>query len=163
MSAKLGNADSTDRTLLNKSMQGNLAEIELGRLAITHSSNPVIEGFGTRIAQDGSKGVANLQALAGMLHVSLPSEPSAAQEHQISELSKLHGAQFDARFQKIALTDETQFLKSFQSGVSAAQNGAVEATIKNMVPVVQEHIQIAQAIPSQYPQRTAQAVERTLR
>lgn len=150
---------SADGELLTKSMQGNLAEIELGRIAVTHSTSPVVQGLGTRIAQDGSKGVANLQALSGMLHVALTSKPSAAQERQVAELTKLHGPQFDARFQKIALEDEQQFLKAFQSGVSASQNKAVKSTIKNMIPVVQEHIQIAQAIPGQYPHRTARAVE----
>jgi putative membrane protein len=149
--------DRTDHELLTKSMQGNLAEIELGRLAVTHSTSPVIQGLGTRLAQDGSRGVANLQAIAGMLHVELPSKPSAAQERQVAELSKLSGPKFDAPFQRIALEDERKFLQAFQSGVSAAQNPAVKSTIKNMVPVVQEHIQIAQAIPNQYPQRTAAA------
>lgn len=163
LSGTLAQSDRTDRNLLAKSMQGNLAEIALGRMAVTHSSNPVIQGLGTRIAQDGSKGVANLQAVAGMLHVMLPSKPSAAQEKQISALSKLHGNEFDARFQKIALTDERNFLGAFQSGVSEARNAAVKATVKNMIPVVEEHIQIAQAIPGQYPQRTAELSQHPLR
>jgi putative membrane protein len=140
-------------------MQGNLAEIELGRLAITHSTSPVTQGLGTRVAQDGSRGVANLQAVAGLLHVELPARPSADQERQLSELAKLEGARFDARFQQIALTDEQQFLRSFQSGVSRVENQAVKSTVKDMIPVVQEHIQIAQAIPNQYPQRSAEATQ----
>ena len=155
--------DRADHLLLVRAMQGNLAEIELGRMAITHSSNPVVLALGTRIAQDGSKGVANVQAIAGMLHVELPSTPSSAEEHQVSELRALKGPEFDHRFEAIALHDEQEMLRQFQSGASKAQNLAVKSAVEDMVPVVEEHIQVAQAIPGQYPTREARLSEGTRR
>jgi putative membrane protein len=140
---------SPDQELMRLSTQGNLAEVELGRLAITHSTNPAIENLGTRLAQDGSKGVANLQAVAGMLHVQLPVAPNPAQEGQIAKLSKLHGASFDRQFEQIAREDEGRMLHQFQSGIATASNAAVKSTVKNMIPVVQEHLQIAHGLTTQ--------------
>lgn len=37
-------------------------------------------------------------------------------------------------------------LRQFQSGVSRTKNGAVKSTIKDMIPVVKEHLAIARAI-----------------
>lgn len=141
-------ASNNDQELLKLSAQGNIAEVELGRLAITRSTNAAVQNLGTRLAQDGSKGVANLQTVAAMLHVRLPMTPSAAQEGQIAKLRQLQGAAFDQRFEQVVHKDESQMLHQFQSGVTMASNGAVKSTIKNMIPVVQEHLQIAQGIPT---------------
>lgn len=152
-------AGNTDQELLSLSAQGNIAEVELGRLAVTRSTSPAVQNLGTRLAQDGSKGVANLQTVAAMLHVELPTTPSAAQEGQIAKLRNLQGAAFDRTFGQIAHQDESRMLHQFQSGVSMARNEAVKSTIKDMIPVVQEHLQIAQGIPT----REASASEATAR
>lgn len=148
--------DRTDHQLLVQAMQGNIAEIELGRLGVTHSMSPVIQALGTRLAQDGSKGVANLEAIAGMLHVALLSTASPMQEQQIAALRKLQGPRFDHRFETIALQDEQQMLRRFQSGADQARNVAVKSAVEDMVPVVEEHIAAAQAIPGQLPNREAE-------
>lgn len=137
-----------DQELLRLSAQGNLAEVELGRLAITRSTNPAVRDLGTRLAQDGSRGMASLQTVAAMLHVRLPAAPGATQEGQIAKLSQLHGAAFDKRFEGVAGADESKMLHQFESGVSMARNGAVKSTLQDMIPVVQEHLDIARGIPT---------------
>jgi putative membrane protein len=139
---------NNDQELLKLSAQGNIAEVELGRFAITRSTNPAVLNLGTRLAQDGSEGVANLQTVAAMLHVQLPMTPGPAQEGQIAKLRQLHGAAFDKRFAQIAHKDESQMLHQFQAGLTMAANGAVKSTIENMIPIVKEHLQIAQGIPA---------------
>lgn len=143
-----GSARNADEELLKLSAQGNIAEVELGRLAITNSANPAVENLGTRLAQDGSKGVANLQTVAAMLHAQLPMTPGASEEGQIAKLQQLHGTAFDKRFEQVTNQDESQMLRQFRSGVGMAQNGAVKSTIKDMIPIVQEHLRIAQGIPT---------------
>lgn len=155
----LAQSAPADQRLLQLSAQGNLAEVELGRLAITRSGNSEVRDLGTRLAQDGSKGVASLQTVAAMLHVPLPTAPSATQQKQIAQLSRLRGAAFDARFEKVAHEDESKMLHQFQSGVSTARNAAVKYTIENMIPIVQEHLQIAHGIPT----REASASTRVMR
>jgi putative membrane protein len=134
---------STDQALLKLSAQGNLAEVELGRLAITHSANPAVQSLGTRLAQDGARGVGNLQAVAAMLHMRLPATPSTAQQGQLAQLSQLQGAAFDRQYQRIAREDESKLLNQYQSGVAMASNGAVKAIIEGMIPAVHEHLRIA--------------------
>jgi putative membrane protein len=139
-------ASRADEELLKLSAQGNITEIELGRLAITRSSNATVRSLGTRLAQDGSKGVANLQTVAAMLRTQLPVTPGATQEGQIAKLRKLHGAAFDKRFERVAYKDESSMLQQFRSGVAMARNGAVRSTVKNMIPVVEEHLAIARGM-----------------
>ncbi|MGH8161237.1 MAG: DUF4142 domain-containing protein [Gammaproteobacteria bacterium] len=91
---------------------------------------------------------SSLQTVAAMLHEQLPMTPSAAQEKQIASLSKLHDAAFDRDFEKVARNDESKMLRQFQSGARVAQNAAVKYTIKNMIPVVKEHLHIVHGIPT---------------
>lgn len=154
----LAQSAPADQRLLQLSAQGNIAEIELGRLAITRSSNAQVRDLGTRLAQDGSKGVASLQTVAAMLHVQLPTVPSATQKEQIARLSRLRGAAFDGRFEKVAHEDESKMLRQFQSGVSTARSDAVKYTIKNMIPIVKEHLQIAHGIPTREASASAGAM-----
>ena len=144
----LAQSAPADQRLLQLSAQGNIAEVELGRLAFTLSANPEVRALGTRLAQDGSKGMASLQTVAAMLHVPLATAPSATQQKQIAQLSRLRGAAFDARFEKVAHEDESKMLHQFRSGVSTARNTAVKYTIKGMIPIVEEHLQIARGIPN---------------
>lgn len=88
-SASAAPVPRSDEELMKLSAQGNIAEVELGRLAITHSTDPAIQDLGTRLAQDGSKGVVNLQAVAAMVHVQLPQTPAGAEEGQIAQLRQL--------------------------------------------------------------------------
>lgn len=144
----LAESAPADQRLLQLCAQGNIAEVALGRLAITRSANPEVRDLGTRLAQDGSKDVASLQTVAAMLHVQLPTAPDATRKEQIAKLSQLHGAAFDERFETVAHEDESRMLHQFQSGVSTARNTAVKYTIKSMIRGVEEHLQIAHGIPT---------------
>ncbi|MBW4050780.1 MAG: DUF4142 domain-containing protein [Proteobacteria bacterium] len=136
-----------DQRLLRLCAQGSIAEVELGQLATTRSGTPAVLSLGTRLAQDGSTGVASLQTLAAMLHVQLPKAPDATQKQQITKLRRLRGAAFDQRFERIASEEESKMLHQFQSGASTARSAAVRYTIRNMIPAVEEHLQIVKGLP----------------
>lgn len=133
--------------LLKLCAQGNIAEVQLGRLAIARSSNPAVLTLGSRLVQDGAAGAASLRTLAAMLHVRLPTAPDGLQKQRITQLSRLRGAAFDRGFERIARAQERRMLRRLHSGASTARNAAVRYTIRNMIPAIEEHLRIATPLP----------------
>lgn len=136
-----------DQRLLQLFVQGNIAEVQLGRLAIARSTDPTILTLGARLAQDGSEGIASLRTVAAMQHVRLPTAPDAAQTHQIAQLSRLRGAAFDKRFERIAHEDESRMLQRFRSATSTARSAAFRYTIRDMIPATEAHLRLANGSP----------------
>lgn len=152
----------TGRQVMDKASQSNIAEIEEGRLALTHSKEPLIQALGNRLVQDHSKAQATLEALAASLHVKLPTRPNAKQRQQIAQLGTLKDTAFDRLFAASEVGAHRKTIGQMDRAASAVKNPALEAWVKQSIPVLQEHLQLAQNLPSQLAiTRAAQAAGAT--
>jgi putative membrane protein len=137
-----------DQRLLRLFTRGSIAEAQLGRLAISRSADPTILDLGARLDREGSQGVASLRTLAAVLHVRLPAAPGAAQLRQIARLSRLRGAAFDERFERIAHADERRMVRRLRSAASTARSAAVRDTVRDMIPAIEIPLRLADGSPS---------------
>ncbi len=67
-----------DREFVNKAATGNLAEIELGRVAAQRAARPSVRSFGERMVTDHGRSNAELTSLARSKGIEVPTalEPS---------------------------------------------------------------------------------------
>lgn len=157
------NADSSGltgagRTVMEKASQSNIAEIEEGRLALTHSKDPLVQALGNRLVQDHSKAQDTLEALAATMGVKLPSTPDAKQQQEIAQLGTLRGSAFDRLFAASEVGAHRKTITRMDRAASTVKNPALEAWVKDSIPVLQEHLQLARNLPSQVAiTRAAQA------
>lgn len=138
----IAHSPAAGQKLLKLCAQANLSEVQLGRLALTRSSDPAVLALGARLVQDGAHQAASLRTVAAMLHVQLPAAPDGSQKQQLTQLRRLHGVEFDQRFERIALAQESMLLRQLRSGASTARNAAVRYTIRTMIPAVEERLRI---------------------
>lgn len=162
--AAAGALTSAGRQLMDQASQANIAEMEEGRLALTHSGNPQVQALGNRLVQDHSRAEQALEALAGKMGVKLPTRPSAKQQLEIARLGGLEGAAFDRSFAASEVAGHRKTITEMDHAAATVRSPALEAWVKESIPVLQEHLQLARGLPSQVAiTRAAQAAAATPR
>jgi putative membrane protein len=140
-STKLSHAD---REFVEKAARGGMAEVELGKLAQTHASNDQVKQFAAKMVTDHSKANEELRQLAQEKGVTMPAGPSHMDEHEMSKLSKLAGADFDREYMKNMVKDHEKDVKEFQKESSKAKDADVRNFAAKTLPTLQQHLQLAQ-------------------
>lgn len=139
--AKLSHAD---REFIEKAAKGGMAEVELGQLARDHASNEQVKQFAAKMVTDHSKANEELRQLAQEKGVTMPAGPSHMDNHEMTKLSKLTGADFDREYMKNMVKDHQKDVKEFQKEASKAKDPDVRNFAAKTLPTLQDHLQMAQ-------------------
>jgi putative membrane protein len=136
---------ASDRKFLEKAAQGGIAEVELGKLATQKASADQVRQFGQRMVDDHGKANEELKQLASRKGVTLPTtmDKSAQKEHD--RLSKMSGAEFDQEYMKHMVSDHKKDVSEFKSEASKAKDADVKQFAQKTLPVLEEHLKLAQS------------------
>jgi len=148
--ADMGKAlNSSEKQFVNKAAQGNIAEVELANLAQQKSSSSQVKEFAKKIEQDHQKSQDQLKQHAQNWSVSLPTTPSADQTQEKSKLDNMSGAQFDKAYMNYMVQEHKKDVNEFQQKESQVTNPTLKTWISNTVPVLQQHLQLAEQTQAQ--------------
>ena len=139
-------ASKTDRQFLEKSIQGDLAEVQVGKLAEQKSDNADVKKFGQMLEQDHGQHLQKVQALAGQVGVTAPTQPSPQQKRTYDRLSRLSGARFDKSFATAMVDDHKRDIREYQK--EAKTKSAVGDMAGQTVPTLEKHLQTAESLTS---------------
>ena len=133
----------SDRSFMEKASQGNVAEVELGKLALKKSTNPDVRAFAEHMIKDHTmlgKKMAPLMTEAGLKpSVSLNTE----HQHLYDKLNGLSGAEFDKEYIKAMDEDHHEDLKDFQDEANSTQVAQIKTTVSAGEKVIAQHTQMA--------------------
>lgn len=137
---------SSDRQFLTYAAQDNQGEIRLCLLAEDKSHAPAVEAFCRLMVVDHTEMenmVAGVAATAGMATTN-----SIGQEDQqkLSQMEPLNGTQFDSSFMQAQVSDHKNDIAKFQQEISSTQNPAVRRLALTGLPVLEQHLALAQAV-----------------
>ena len=138
-------ADNRDQTFIKDAIEGNLAEVQMGKLAQDKGQSDAVKSYGQMLVTDHSDANQKATAVANQIGVTPPSEPNAKQKAMYDKLSKLSGAAFDREFAKEMVQDHKQDIRKFQQE-SKKQNDPVGDFANQTLPVLQKHLQQAEAL-----------------
>ena len=136
----------SDREFLEKASQGNVAEVELGKLALRKTTNPDVRAFAQHMIRDHRKlgeQMAPLIANAGIKpSVSLNTE----HQHLFKRLNGLPGTDFDKEYVKAMDEDHHEDLKDFGKEVDSTQVPTLRAAVSSGEKIIAEHTHMADAL-----------------
>jgi putative membrane protein len=137
-------ASSASQTFITEAIQGNLAEVEMGKLAQTNGASESVRTFGRMLEQDHA--VANQKAIqaAQSLGVTPPTAPSQKQKADHDHMAKMTGAQFDSAFIKDMVADHKKDVSDYQN--AAKGNDAAATYAKDALPTLQKHLSTAESL-----------------
>ena len=88
----------SDQNFVAKVAVGNVAEVQLGRLALTQTTNPDVRKFAQRLIDDHTKANQELAKIATTKGIALPRQIDKEHREAATKLTKMRGAEFDRAF-----------------------------------------------------------------
>ena len=144
-------ADATSKAFIKTAIEGNNAEIELGKLAASKAQSAAVKQFGQALAADHQKANEHAKAAAEAVGV----KPPDARSVTIGTLVKLQaqsGSAFDRSFIDAMISDHRKDITTYQE--QSARNNAVGRYAKQALPSLQTHLQEAERIQQQLTEVT---------
>lgn len=138
--------DQEDSLFATKAAAGNLAEIEMGNLAIKNGKSKRVKNFGLMMVKDHGKANTKLMAIAAAKKLTLPTEPGADEQKMLAELAKKSGNDFDNAYVGMMIDDHKNDVSDFTTASTKIQDPDIKAYAKKTLPVLQKHLDAINAI-----------------
>jgi putative membrane protein len=135
-----------DKSFVRKALQGDMAEVQLGQLALQKSSNDDVKHFAQKMVDDHTKLGDEMKQVAQQLSVKVPDSPSGKDKSTMNKLQALNGDEFDKAYIKDMVKDHQQDEKEFQSEAKSTTNPALKQVATQGAQVIGEHLQMIQQI-----------------
>lgn len=147
--AKDGELAQSDRKFMMETAQGNLAEVELGKLASEKASSDGVKDFGKRMADDHGKATTELKELASKKGVTLPTDLDQKHRQLRDRLARLSGAEFDRAYVDEMVKDHKKDVSTFKREANRAKDADVKAWAGKTLPTLEEHLKQVQQLQAQ--------------
>jgi len=138
-------ADRASEKFIKAAIEGNMAEVQVGKLAQDKGQRADVKSFGQMLASDHGSANRKAMQVANQLGVMPPSEPNAKQKKVYDKLSKLSGDKFDAAFAKEMVKDHQHDIKDFEKAAKNTQEPA-RSFASETLPTLRKHLETAQAL-----------------
>jgi len=138
-----------DREFVNKAAIGNLAEIELGRVAAQRAARPSVRSFGERMVTDHGRSNAELTSLARSKGIEVPTALEPSQQAVRDRLSALSGNDFDRAYMSEMARDHTEDIALFERAAEISTDPDLKAWAAQSLPMLREHLALARQVNSE--------------
>ena len=130
-----------DADFLIAAHQGNLAQIEAGRIAKRKGATEAVREFGREFAAYHRRLDVVVRKAAAGLGVRLPAEPNSEQKALVAQYRSTSGAEFDTLFLGSQLIAHEHAVKLTRVVLDTGTAPQVEKIADNALPVIQSHRQ----------------------
>jgi putative membrane protein len=139
-------ASFADQSFVSSVFESDVAEVQLGQLALQKSQSPDVKQLGQSMVANRTKLSEQLKPIADNLNISQPKKPSKKDRQLIAKLETLSGPQFDQEYIKAVAKDNQEDVKNFQSEAQAAQDPNLQLAAKQDAGVLAQHQQAVEKI-----------------
>jgi putative membrane protein len=138
---------STSAAILQQIHRANLKEIEMGKMAEQKASSDEVRAYADQLVKDHTSADQMVIATAQKKGAHLRDYESGRREKTAEQkLSAASGAQFDRLFLEQASADHKKLISQLQQEREDASDDDVEALIDKIVPILQQHHDLAQIL-----------------
>jgi putative membrane protein len=137
--AGAGNVSAADKKFMMMAAQSDLAEIQVGNLALQKSTNDQVKTLAQRLVDDHTKSSTAMKQLAQQKGVTLPADTDAKHKALASKLEGESGSKFDKDFLDANSADHHKVIKAFEEESTKGSDPDVKAFATQFLPPIQEH------------------------
>lgn len=141
-----GTAAMMDKAFIHQALQGGMAQIQLGQLALQKSSNPDVKEFAQKMVDEHTKLGDAMKQLAQQMKVKPPNSPSGKDKSTIAKLNALNGDAFDKAYIEDMVKDHKQDEKDFKQEAENASNPALKSLASQGSQMIDQHLQMIEQI-----------------
>lgn len=129
---------------VKQAAQSDLAEQQLGALAVQKGTTGQVRDFGHLMEFDHSKADVEVKNLARNEHFQIPSTVTPEDRKQYDQLSKLSGQKFDDAYAQLMVQEHEKDVRQFRQEAVNGSDPSVKELAANTVPILQEHLRLAE-------------------
>jgi len=137
---------SGDNAFAMRAGQANLAEVELGKLALQKSMNDEVKKFAQMMIDDHGKALDELKDIAGSKHITLATDLDAEHTKLSDRLSKLSGAAFDRSYMQAMVDGHKKVAADVRKESQSGSDTELKAWAAKVLPTVEAHLKQADTI-----------------
>ena len=140
-------ADKAAQKFMTNAIEGDLAEIDVGKLAQQKGTTQAVRDFGQTLVNDHTANKDKADQVAKQLGMSAPTGSSIGEKAEYLKLKVLSGKTFDSTFAKDMVSDHQDDIKAFEQ--QATKSGPAADFAKQSLPTLRQHLQMAQDLQNQ--------------
>jgi putative membrane protein len=149
--AQAQKADKDSQKFIKAAIEGNIAEVDVGKLAQEKGKSDAVKKFGQMLQTDHAKANDEAKSVASQVGVEPPSGASIGEQATYLKLKVLSGDTFDKSFANTMVSDHQKDIKEYQK--ASGKTDAVGEYAKKTLPTLQKHLQEAQQLQAQLKQQ----------
>ena len=138
---------TSDASFMTTGARGGMAEVQLGQLAQRNSRSAAVRRFGQQMVDDHGRANQQMMTLAQQKQITPPSGIGAEQQQIYDNLARLRGSAFDRAYAQAMVQDHQEDLRAYQDEALNGTDPDVKAFAARHVPILQEHLRMAQRLP----------------
>ena len=124
----------------------NLAEIEIGKLAQTKSTNPEVKKFGKMLVDEHTKSASEVSALAKAKNFTLPTSLTEDGQEEYKKLNEKSGLDFDKKFADMMIDGHQKAIDKLQKATKDAKDEDVKLWASNNIAPLTAHLEHAKLL-----------------
>lgn len=136
-------ASVADKKFVKDAMEGDMAEIQLGQLALQKASSEDVKQFAQKIIDDHTKLDEQVKPIAMQVGVTAPTQVSAKDRALMTKLQSLSGSAFDKAYVTAIVADHAMDDKKFKAEETGGKDPKVKDAATQAEPVIAQHLQMA--------------------
>lgn len=145
-------AAPADQTFVQKAAKDNLAEVQMGQMAVDKAANPQVKAYAAQMVADHKKANADLKQIAQSAGIPVPDQADEQHQAKARQLSQLSGTEFDRHYMQMQVKDHQKAIELFRSAAESAELAALETYAEQQVPILESHLQHARDLSGQLQQ-----------
>jgi putative membrane protein len=135
-----------DAKFATAAANGGMAEVALGKLALTKTANAKIKEFATMMVTDHGKANDELMSIAKTKNITLPAAVDADHQKKMDDLTKLTGKDFDKAYVDAMVDGHKKTLDLMKAEVKDGKDADLKAFADKTAPIVQMHLDMINKI-----------------
>ena len=151
----------SDKEFLDFAAQVNQSEIQGGLAAEKKADAPAVRAFARLMVLDHMELESQLAGIATENGVELPSGPSEQAKQEMASLQNISGSEFDTKYMQHMVQGHEHVIQKFKSEEGQAQARPVEAVVAGALPILQQHLALAEAVRSGIKNQASETVGST--
>ena len=113
-SRSMKQADKTSQAFIKKAIEGDIAEVNIGKLAQEKGQSQGTKDFGAMLVRDHSEHEGKAEEVASEIGVKPPKGSSIGAKATYAKLKVLSGTSFDRAFAKAMIKDHEEDIRKFR-------------------------------------------------
>ena len=145
-SGMAGMGPTADKMFVKKAIQGSMAEVQMGQLALQKSNDDQVKQFAQKMVDDHGKIIDQMKPVAQQMGVTVPDSPPKDAMKTMDRMKSLSGDAFDQAYIKDMVKDHKKDDAAFKQEASMTQNAQLKQLVMQTDQIIQGHLKMIEQI-----------------